>query len=358
MSELLRTSLYEKHQALHAKNIGFCGWDMPVQYEGILKEYAACREKAALFDTSHMGEFFFFGDIATSGVNDAVSIDLTKLPVGKCKYGFLLNDKGGIIDDLITYRMEETVLMFVVNASRREVDFESIARCITTGDLKDVSFETSKIDLQGPLSKEFLQPLVHFSLDELKYFSFRQTEIFGHEVLVSRTGYTGELGFELYSPNLIAPDLWDALIQVGATPAGLGARDLLRLEMGYSLYGNELDEETSPLEAGLASFVHFDHAFVGKEALLKEKEDGSKRTLIAFETRSKRAPRHGFVISQNKQEIGIVTSGVYSPKVGSGIGLGYVNVADFNKNDIIEINNERGSLEAYVTTLPFYKKEQ
>ena len=229
MSELLRTSLYEKHQALHAKNVGFGGWEMPVQYEGILKEYTACREAAALFDISHMGEFFFFGDIANSGVNEAVSVDLTKLPVGKCKYGTLLNAQGGIVDDLITYRIEETALMFVVNASRREIDFATIKQCLKGGTLTDVSFETSKIDIQGPLSKEFLQPLVHFSLDDLKFFSFRQTEIFKHEVLVSRTGYTGELGYELYMPNVIAGEIWDALIKAGAKPAGLGARDLLRL---------------------------------------------------------------------------------------------------------------------------------
>lgn len=358
MSELLRTSLYEKHLAAQAKMVGFGGWDMPVQYEGIIKEYTACREEAALFDISHMGEFFFFGDIANSGINEAVSVDLTKLPVGKCKYGTLLNEDGGIIDDLITYRIEETALMFVVNASRREADFEAIKKCIKEGELTDVSFETSKIDIQGPLSKELLQPLVHFSLDELKFFSFRQTEIFGHEVLVSRTGYTGELGYELYMPNIIAGDIWDALAVAGAKPAGLGARDLLRLEMGYSLYGHELDETTSPLEAGLKPFVHFDHEFVGKEALLKEKELGSTRKIIAFETRTKRAPRHGFKILQNDKEIGVVTSGIYSPKVNSGIGLGYVTIADFDENESIQINNERGSLDAYVTSLPFYKKEK
>ena len=356
MDEIKRTSLFEKHKALNAKTIDFGGWDMPVQYEGILKEHAACRNSAAIFDISHMGEFFFEGDIDSSGVNHIVTADLEKLPIGKCKYGFLLNEFGGVIDDLIIYKLAKDRLMFVVNASRIDNDFEAIKSQLKAGKFTNASELTSKIDVQGPKSKELLQELVPFDLNELSFFGFKETQILGSFAIVSRTGYTGELGYELYMDNNIALKIWDTLIEKGAIPAGLGARDVLRLEMGYSLYGHELDEDTTPLEASLGFFVKYDKDFTGKEALLKQKEEGIPRKVIPFKTNTKRAPRNGFEIYQNGQKIGVVTSGTYSPSVNSGIGLGSVDAKLFNKDEPLELNTGRGNIPIFLAKLPFYKK--
>jgi aminomethyltransferase len=358
MPDLKKTSLYEKHKELGAKNIGFCGWEMPVQYDGILKEHEACREKAAIFDTSHMGEFFFEGNILFSGINNSVTIDLVSLPIGKCKYGFILNEKGGVIDDTIVYKADEDRLMFVVNASRIDIDFDTIRSQIQSGDFINASETTSKIDLQGPKSKKILETLLQVNLDGLKFFSFTEADILDSYALLSRTGYTGELGYELYVDNEVAPKIWDKLIKLGATPAGLGARDVLRLEMGYSLYGQDLNEDTTPLEAGLDFFVQESSYYTGKEALDEQRKKGIEKKLIAFKTNSKRAPRHGFIITQEEKEIGEVTSGTYSPSVNSGIGLGYVNIKDFDKTKPFEIKTQRGSIPVELTSLPFYKKEK
>ena len=356
MEELKRTVLFDKHKELNARSVGFCGWDMPVQYTSVIKEHDACRNAAALFDISHMGEFFYEGDIANSGINNATTTDFVKLPVGKCKYGFLLNEKGGVIDDLIVYKIDDTHLMFVVNAARIDVDFEQIKSHIKSGVFENKSDVISKIDIQGPKSKEILQQIATFDLGELKYFGFRETMLLGSKAIVSRTGYTGELGYELYVDNDIAPVLWDKLIELGALPAGLGARDVLRLEKGYSLYGHELDVDTTPAEAGIDMFVQYDsHDFTGKEALLKQKEKGISKKIIPFVTNSKRTPRNGFEIYQNGKKIGVVTSGTYSPSVGTGIGLGFVDTNLYDKEADLELNTGRGSMPIYRAKLPFLK---
>ena len=354
MEKLKRTALFKKHEALQAKNIGFCGWEMPVQYESVIKEHDACRNAAALFDISHMGEFIFEGDIATSGVNSATTTDFVKLPIGRCKYGFLLNEKGGVIDDLIVYKLNENKLMFVVNAARIDIDFKQIKSHIKSGTFKNISDITSKIDIQGPKSKEILQKIAPFDLGELKYFGFKESTLLGKPAIISRTGYTGELGYELYTDNETAPQLWDKLISLGAYPAGLGARDVLRLEKGYSLYGHELNEETTPIEAGLENFMQIEtHDFTGKDALLKQKKEGIKKKIIPFVTKSRRSPRNGYDIYQNGEKIGVVTSGTFSPSLGSGIGLGFVDTDKYDKNCEIEIKTERGSMPAYPAKLPF-----
>ena len=356
MEELKRTVLFNKHNELNARNVGFCGWEMPVQYSGVIKEHDACRNGAALFDISHMGEFFYEGDIANSGINSATTTDFVKLAVGKCKYGFLLNKNGGVIDDLIVYKIDNTHLMFVVNAARIDVDFEQIKSHIKSGIFENRSDVTSKIDIQGPKSKEILQQITSFDLGELKYFGFKETTLLGSKAIVSRTGYTGELGYELYISNDIAPVLWDKLIELGALPAGLGARDVLRLEKGYSLYGHELDEETTPAEAGIDMFVQYgSHDFTGKEALLKQKEEGISKKIIPFVTNSKRTPRNGFEIHQNGKKIGVVTSGTYSPSVGTGIGLGFVDTKLYDKEADLELNTGRGTMPIYRSKLPFLK---
>ena len=358
MSELKRTALFEQHEKLGAKNIGFCGWEMPVQYKGILKEHEACRNAAAIFDTSHMGEFFFEGNLLFSGINGTTTVDVIQLPIGKCKYGFLLNKDGGVIDDLIIYKIGEERLMFVVNASRIDIDFKTINDQLHNGVLTNASDETSKLDIQGPNAKKILQEFVPFNLDNLGFFSFTESEIMGGFALVSRTGYTGELGYELYVDNKIAPKLWEKLVARGAVPAGLGARDVLRLEMGYSLYGQELDESTTPIEAGVGFFVKYDKHFTGKEALLKQKEEGAPRKSVAFKTNSKRAPRHGMEIHQKGQKIGVVTSGTFSPSVQSGIGIASLDAKLFDKEAKLELNTGRKNIEITIEKLPFYKKDK
>jgi len=356
MEELLRTPLYERQKALQSKNVGFCGWDMPMQYDGIIAEHGYCRNDVALFDTSHMGEFFFKGDIVKSCINNAVTIDIEVLPVGKCKYGFLLNETGGVIDDLIVYKLREDELMIVVNASRASIDFKTLSSRIKVGTLDDRSLEFSKLDVQGPNSKEILQKYFDFNLDEIKFFSFVETKIFGADCLLSRTGYTGELGFELYIDSQASVKTWDALIADGVKPAGLGARDALRLEVGYSLYGNDLTEDISPLEANLGMFVNLKRDYIGRDALAKQKEEGVNRILIPFKTTSRRSARKDFEVFQNDKKVGFVTSAAYSPILNVGIGLAMVDISEFDENQGFDLKDKRGSIPANKASLPFIKK--
>ncbi len=356
MNELLKTPLFSRQQELNSKNVSFCGWDMPMQFDGIIAEHGYCRDDVALFDTSHMGEFFFKGDISTSGINEATSINLEVLKVGKCKYGFLLNEDGGVVDDLIIYRLEEDELMIVVNASRRDIDFKTLNGRITQGVLTDRSLEFAKLDVQGPNAIKTLQKYFDINLDELGFFSFVQTKIFGENCLLSRTGYTGELGFELYIDDETSVKIWDSLLNDGVKPAGLGARDALRLEMGYSLYGNDLSETISPLEANLGMFVNLKRDYVGKDALAKQKEDGLSRILMPFKTTSRRSARKDFDVYQNDVKVGVVTSAAFSPILNAGIGLALVNTDTFDKEKSFELKDKRGSIEANTATLPFIKK--
>jgi len=359
MEELLKTPLYEKQKELNAKNVPFCGWDMPIQFDGIIAEHGYCRDDVALFDTSHMGEFFFKGDIETSGINSATSINLEVLAVGKCKYGFLLNEQGGVIDDLIIYRLSDDELMLVVNASRAAIDFKTITSRLKTGSLDDRSKELAKLDVQGPNSKKVLQKYFDaegINLDEMGFFSFVQTKIFGENCLLSRTGYTGEMGFELYINGETSVKIWDALIEEGVKPAGLGARDALRLEMGYSLYGNDLSEEITPLEANLGMFVNLKRDYVGMQALKEQKEKGLNRILIPFKTTSRRSARKDFEVYQNDKKIGFVTSAAFSPILNNGIGLAMVDLESFNEEETFELRDKRGAIEANKASLPFITK--
>ena len=356
MEELLKTPLYARQQELKTKNVSFCGWDMPIQFDGIIAEHGHCRNDVALFDTSHMGEFFFNGDIKTSGINEATSVNIDALDVGKCKYGFLLNEQGGVIDDLIIYRLSEDELMIVVNASTRENDLKVLKQRISNASLEDKSIEYAKLDVQGPRAKEILEKYFDVDLDTLGFFSFVQTKVFESDCLLSRTGYTGELGFELYIDANTSVKLWDALILDGAKPAGLGARDILRLEMGYSLYGNDLSETITPLEANLGKFVNLKRDYVGKDALLKQKEDGLKRILLPFKTTTRRAARRDFEVYQNDKKVGFVTSGAFSPILNVGVGLAMIDTDGFDASQSIELRDQRSSLEANITTLPFITK--
>lgn len=357
MEELLKTPLFEQQKELDARMVPFCGWNMPIQFDGIIAEHGYCRNDVALFDTSHMGEFFFKGDIVKSEINKAVSIDIEALPVKKCKYGFLLNTDGGVIDDLIVYKLSEDELMIVVNASRAAIDFKTLSSRIKVGTLEDKSFEYSKLDVQGPNSKKILEKYFDINLDELKFFSFEQTKVFGEDCLLSRTGYTGELGFELYINASTSVKLWDALLKDGAKPAGLGARDALRLEMGYSLYGNDLSETISPIEANLGMFINIKRDYIGRDALAKQKEQGVNRILVPFKTTSRRSARKDFKVFQNDKEIGFVTSAAFSPSLNVGIGLAMITLDSFDETSSFELRDKRGSIEANKASLPFIKKK-
>ncbi len=358
MNDLKQTPLIGEHQHLKARLAPFGGWLMPIQYESILAEHRWCRKSAALFDTCHMGEFAFRGDLGESGLGRLLSFRTDTIASGRCRYGFLLNCQGGILDDLTVYRTAPDGVMLVVNAATAEKDFSVLRAGLPDGALfEDLTPETAKLDLQGPLSREVLAGLCGSGVEEIPFFGFRRLELLGAEAVVSRTGYTGELGYEIYLPADRVAELWRTLLRdERVRPAGLGARDLLRLEMGYSLYGNDLDEATTPLEAGLERFVDFTREFVGREALLWQREGGLRRLKAAFRVASRRAPRHGYQIFSHGNEVGRVTSGAFSPVLESGIGLGYVTPEHAVPGTSLEIRHEGVSMEATVVELPFYRE--
>ncbi len=257
--QLQATPICGRHRALNALMAPFGGWDMPIQYEGIIAEHSWCRTKASLFDICHMGEFLFQGDFDESGLEDVFTFSVKTIPVGRSRYGFLLNEQGGIIDDLIVFRLAEDKVMIVVNAATAPKDFAAIKGRLRGGVFTDITAATGKLDIQGPLSRDVMVALFGKEVATIPYFKFITMNILGVEAIVSRTGYTGELGYEIFIPSDKVCELWDLFLQdERVKPAGLGARDVLRLEVGYSLYGSDIDEETTPLEAGLEGFVNFD----------------------------------------------------------------------------------------------------
>lgn len=354
--EIKATPLVREHQQMKALMAPFGGWNMPIQYEGIIAEHRWCREKAALFDICHMGEFLFRGDIEASGLENVFTFSVRSIPVGRSRYGFLLNDRGGIIDDLIAFRLDEEEVMIVVNAATIDNDFAIIQSRLKAGtDFTNISAATGKLDLQGPLSRDILAATFAAEIAVIPYFKFIRTKLLGVDAIVSRTGYTGELGYELFLPAEKVVELWKLLLaDERVKPAGLGARDVLRLEMGYSLYGSDIDETTTPLEAGLMSFVNMDKEFVGREALLRLRQEGVSRCKISFRSNSRRSPRHHYEIAFKGEPIGSVTSGVFSPLLGCGIGMGYVNPEAAVIGTPLVIHHENVRLEATVVDLPFY----
>jgi aminomethyltransferase len=349
------TPLNEQHRALGALMAPFGGWDMPIQYEGIIAEHRWCRQQAALFDICHMGEFLFKGDLVAAGLENLFTFSVTAIPVGRSKYGFLLNEQGGIIDDLIVFCMADDQVMIVVNAATAPNDFNVIQSRLSGGTFTDITAQTAKLDLQGPKSREVLVDLLGGWVAEIPYFRFVQQTVLGAPAMVSRTGYTGELGYEIFLPAEKVVELWNTLLaDPRVKPAGLGARDVLRLEVGYSLYGSDIDATTTPLEADLGMFVHMDKQFVGKQALLQQQGQQLKKVRVAFKVSSRRTPRHGFAIFDNEQQIGEVTSGVFSPMLACGIGLGYVEPAYAAPGTALTIRQDRSVMEAAVCSTPFY----
>ncbi|HTG82885.1 MAG TPA: glycine cleavage system aminomethyltransferase GcvT [Geobacteraceae bacterium] len=356
MEELKNTPLVDEHIRLKALMAPFGGWNMPIQYEGILAEHRWCREQVALFDICHMGEFLYRGDIEAGGLEDVFTFSVKSIPVGRSRYGFLLNERGGVIDDLIVFRLAEDEAMVVVNAATIDNDFAVIGSRLRGGEFRNVSAETGKLDLQGPLSRQVLTEKFGPEIGRIPYFKFIRTEILGVPAIVSRTGYTGELGYEIFLPAGKVKELWDLLLaDARVKPAGLGARDVLRLEVGYSLYGSDIDETTTPLEAGLDAFVNFDKDFVGKEALLRQKKDGLTRLKAAFLVGSRRSPRHHYEICFEGETVGAVTSGVFSPMLGCGIGIGFVKPEMAVIGVPLTIRHEKVTMDATVCELPFYQ---
>ncbi len=354
---LKQTPLFQLHKNLGAKLAPFGGWLMPIQYEGIIAEHNWTRKSAALFDISHMGEFIIYGNAKDCGLEKIITFNISTMLLGSCRYGFMLNENGGIIDDLIIYRLEQEKYMLVVNAATKAKDFEYIKKNLSAGTvLEDISDHTAKLDLQGPLSRDILTRFLGPDILGLKYYHFTELTILSKQAIVSRTGYTGELGFEIYINIECATELWNTLLKnPEVKPAGLGARDTLRLEMGFPLYGQDIKESTTPLEAGLDSFIDFNKPFLGRGALLKQKEEGLSRRLISFISDTRRSPRHNDKIISEKTEIGAVTSGSFSPSLGVGIGMGYVESGYDWLGLKIAVKNERAEILAQITDKPFYK---
>ena len=358
MEQLKKTPLFQEHQQLKALMAPFGGWEMPIQYAGgIIAEHRWCREEAALFDICHMGEFLYEGDFEAGGLEGVFTFSVKSIPVGRSRYGFLLNESGGVIDDLIVFRLGLEKAMVVVNAATIANDFSVISSRLTgIASFTDISDVTAKLDLQGPHARAVLTRFFGDELGDIPYFTFRESSILGVTAIISRTGYTGELGYELFLPGDKGRELWELLLSdERVRPVGLGARDLLRLEVGYSLYGSDIDQATTPLEAGLNSFVNFAKEFQGKGALLKQQQEGVPRIKVAFKVASRRSPRHGYDIFSREEKVGIVTSGAFSPMLSSGIGIGFVPPAMAAIGSSLTIRHEKVCMEATICELPFYR---
>jgi len=356
------TALTQKHISLGAKMVPFAGFNMPVQYEGINIEHQTVRTGVGVFDVSHMGEFILKGDKALDLIQKVTSNDASKLVDGKVQYSCLPNTNGGIVDDLLVYRIDEKTYMLVVNASNVEKDWDWISQHNTFGvELKDISERTSLLAIQGPRSAEALQSLTDIDLSGMEYYSFKKGTFAGIDnVLVSATGYTGAGGFEIYFDEQHSEAIWDAIFKAGEAfgikPIGLAARDTLRLEMGFCLYGNDINDTTSPIEAGLGWITRFSKSFVNSEALELQKKNGVERRLIGFELIDRGIPRHDYLITDAEgKEIGIVTSGTQSPSLQKAIGMGYVKSEFAREGNEIYISIRNNPVKARIVKMPFYK---
>lgn len=350
MSELLTTPLHAWHLDNGARMVPFAGWDMPVRYAGILEEHKHTRSQASIFDISHMGEFLLEGDGATEALARVVTHNLATLAPGKCRYGFLLNESGGILDDLVVYRLAQERYMLVVNAACIDSDFAWIGGRLPAGLVFiNQSFEIAKIDLQGPESFDVLSRVLPGDWASLGYFAFRETDIEGFTLLVSRTGYTGELGYEFYLPWDQALVLWERLLADEAVrPAGLGARDTLRLEVGLPLYGQDLDTRHTPVEAGYGAMLKSEAQFIGKASLERVRE-----RLIGLRIEGRRSARHHDEIFSGEEKVGVVTSGSIAPSLGCCVALAYVR-ADAAGAETFTVKGAKTNLEARRTDTPFF----
>jgi len=356
------TALTEVHIKAGAKMVPFAGYNMPVQYAGINAEHETVRKGVGVFDVSHMGEFILKGDNALDLIQRVSSNDASKLYDGKVQYSCLPNKDGGIVDDLLVYRIDEKTYMLVVNASNIEKDWNWISQFNTDGVvMKDISDRTSLLAVQGPKAAEALQSLTDIDLGSMEYYTFKKGTFAGIDnVVVSATGYTGAGGFELYFDNEHAESIWNAVFKAGEPfgikPIGLGARDTLRLEMGFCLYGNDIDDKTSPLEAGLGWVTKFNKEFTNSAALQDQKAAGVSQKLVGFEMIDRGIPRHDYeIVDAEGNVIGKVTSGTQSPSLQKAIGLGYVKTEFAKKGTEIFVKIHDNNVKAKIVKPPFYK---
>ena len=358
------TALTSTHETLGAKMVPFAGFNMPVQYEGVNAEHETVRNAVGVFDVSHMGEFLIEGEHALELIQKVTSNDAEKLTIGKAQYSCLPNDHGGIVDDLIVYKVKELTYLLVVNASNIEKDWNWIQSKNDVGaTMRNLSDDYSLLAIQGPKAVEAMQSLSSHDLSAIPFYNFIVGDFAGIEhVIISATGYTGSGGFEIYCKNSEVKQVWDKVFEAGAKygikPIGLAARDTLRLEMGYCLYGNDIDDTTSPIEAGLGWVTKFTKKFTNSEALEAEKANGPKRKLVAFELDERGVPRHGYdIVDDNGNKIGEVTSGTMAPSLNKGIGMGYVTT-DFSKvGSKINIQIRKNAIPATIVKPPFYKAQ-
>jgi aminomethyltransferase len=355
----LRTPLFDAHVRLGARMVEFAGWDMPVQYSGLLEEHAAVRTAVGLFDVSHMGEVVFRGPRALSALQAAFTNDLARAADGQAQYGCLCRESGGIVDDVVVYRRAADDLLVCVNAANRKKDAEWLAAHAGGADVRDESDAWAQLALQGPRAAGLLQRLTDAPLSGLGTYRFVQARVLGRPCLLARTGYTGEDGFELFCRPEDAVALWDGLLAAGGPegilPCGLGCRDTLRLEMAYRLYGADMDDETTPLEAGLAWVVKLDKGdFVGRAALARQREAGLSRKLVGFRLTAPGIARHGHPVVRDGKTVGVVTSGTRSPSLGISIGLAYLPPALAAEDSTFEVEIRGKPVAAAVVRTPFY----
>lgn len=358
--ELKKVALNNIHEKSGAKMVPFAGFNMPVRYSSDIEEHKTVREAVGVFDVSHMGEFLISGPKALDLLQRTTSNDVAKLHVGQAQYAYFPNEKGGIVDDLLIYKLEEEAYMMVVNASNIEKDWEWLNKHNKAGaKLNNISDEISLLAVQGPKAAEALQSLTDIDLSALKYYTFKKGTFAGiNNVIISATGYTGAGGFELYFPNEHAEEVWNKIFEAGKEfgikPIGLGARDTLRMEMGYCLYGNDIDDDSCPLEAGLGWVTKFNKSFVNSESLIQKKTSGVKRKLVGLILEEKGIPRSQYdILNEQKERIGSVTSGTQSPSLNKGIGLGYVDIAYSRPGTEIWIEIRKKHVKATVAKLPF-----
>jgi|TARA_B110000037_G_scaffold154109_1_gene173904 aminomethyltransferase len=358
-----KIALSSIHESLGAKIVPFAGYNMPVQYEGVNIEHETVRTRIGVFDVSHMGEFLIEGENSLALIQKVTSNDASKLAIGDAQYSCMPNETGGIIDDLICYKIKEETYLLVVNASNIDKDWNWIAKYNEefNATMRNLSDAYSLLAIQGPKSIEAMQALTSVDLASIPFYKFKIGDFAGIEhVIISATGYTGSGGFEIYCKNNEVEQVWNTVFEAGASfgikPIGLAARDTLRLEMGYCLYGNDINDTTSPIEAGLGWITKFTKDFVNSESLKAQKEKGIERKLVAFQIDEKGVPRHDYpIVDENENEIGIVTSGTMSPSLKKGIGLGYVPKQHATIGSEIYIQVRKKTLKATVVKLPFYK---
>jgi len=359
-----RTTFYSIHKELNAKLVEFAGYEMPVQYSSIIAEHKAVRESVGVFDVSHMGEIFVRGERASAFVQELTVNDADKLFPGRVQYSAMCYEDGGIVDDLLIYCFSENEYLLVINASNIEKDFAWMQKNNLLGvELINASDEYSLLAVQGPNSKKLIEKLYGKELT-LEYYHFLETQILDVEIIISRTGYTGELGYEIYfkGDEQVATKIWNALFEAGKEfniqPIGLGARDSLRLEMGYCLYGNDIDQTTNPLEAGLSWITRLSKShFIGKEALVEAKLNGLKRKLTPLVIEERAFPRHGYTVAFKNQEIGTVTSGTVSPILEKGIALAYLSTETLKETKEVQMLIRGKEIPAKVGRLPFISKQ-